>query len=110
MLLTLSYLKVTPSELSRYSWPGNVRELMHVVESLVVLGPKMILPEHLPREISEDRFSSDEVVPLRDAVREVERRYIRRALERTGYNKTRAARLLGISVNTLKAKMRKYGM
>jgi len=105
--------EVTLSEEARealvnYSWGGNVRELMGVVEDLVVLRlGDVILPEHLPSHIVEE---SGRLPSLRQAVQETERRLILQALGITNSNKTQAARILGISLNTLKAKMRFYGI
>ena len=93
-----------------YSWPGNVRELANAVErALVVCRGTTIDLEHLPisghipgrGEIeSEDRLSLDAV----------EDHHIRRVLDRTGFNVSETARLLGIDRATLYNKMHKYGI
>jgi len=93
-----------------YSWPGNVRELANAVErALVVCRGTTIELEHLPisghlpsrGEIeSEDRFS----------LVTVENLHIRQVLDRTGFNVSETARLLGIDRATLYNKMRKYGI
>jgi len=84
--------------LRRYSWPGNVRELKNVIERAVLLeeGPALGV-RHLPKEIARDsgpvRGGNDTILTLQ----EVEDRHLLRVLERTDYNKSQAARLLGIS-------------
>jgi two-component system response regulator HydG len=85
-----------------YSWPGNVRELQHGIEHAFVLcnGPTITL-EHLPAEIRD--YSPPEVVaetgrPKSSALPSPE---ILEALIKTGWNKAKAARLLGISRPTL---------
>ncbi len=85
-----------------YSWPGNVRELKNVVERAVLLedGPVLKLV-HLPREIAREdrppRFGEGEVPSLQ----EVEDQHVLRVLEYTENNKSQAARLLGISRQSL---------
>jgi len=108
---------ITPAAralMSAYGWPGNVRELRNVLERAILLGGTPVLaPEHLPAEIRgarpADRPASrrqGEVPTLEEAEREA----ISRALLHTRGNKTLAARLLGISRQTLRAKVRKYGL
>jgi two-component system response regulator AtoC len=101
---------------SQYAWPGNVRELKNVIERAILLESKdFILPDHLPLEIGTPggngpvgarsggsyRFSP---VPLTS----IERRHIEATLEYVNGNKTRAAKLLGISRQTLREKIRRY--
>src|SRR5690606_29608191 len=100
-----------------YPWPGNVRELENTIERALVLtnGPKITaadLPANIRMpvpaldgfELSEDELS----VKKHNAV--LERRLIRKALERTGGNKTRAAQLLELSSRALLYKIRDYGL
>ncbi len=85
-----------------YTWPGNVRELKNVIERAVLLeeGPVLEMA-HLPREIPREdrglRFPEGRVPSLQ----EVEDRHVLRVLEHTGFNKSQAARLLGISRQSL---------
>jgi DNA-binding NtrC family response regulator len=101
--------------LSLYSFPGNVRELEHAIQHAVVLarGTEIDL-EHLPRDICATALacapassSHGEIQPLSVAVREFERAYMLRALELANGNKTRAARLLGMSRKHLWEKLRR---
>ncbi len=100
--------------LRTYHWPGNVRELMNVVERAVILSDDgLVDQEHLelyPAGKGTVRGGADGVVPLSDAVASAERAAIQAALERTGDNKTQAARLLGISVRTLWYKLEKLDL
>ncbi len=101
--------------LETYSWPGNVRELRNVLERILILEDgDELLPEHLPPEIRNDgkRYEQDEnTVRLpADGVRlaDVEADLIRQALSRTGGNVSRAARLLGVSRDTLRYRLEKH--
>ena len=95
--------------LKRYHWPGNVRELKNVVERAILLeSSDIILASHLPIEIVPRR----PVVPLEARseftprpLREVELEYIRHTLEHFDGNKSKAARSLGISRQTLRDKL-----
>ncbi|MEM6731669.1 MAG: sigma-54 dependent transcriptional regulator [Myxococcota bacterium] len=98
--------------LERYHWPGNVRELQNVIERMVVLsddhkldGPE--LRSCLPTAPSVRDASSEE---LNAAVVSAERDAIESALERTGGNRTQAARILGISRRSLYYKLDAYGL
>jgi DNA-binding NtrC family response regulator len=103
----------------RYAWPGNVRELRNVLERAIILAPGNVLdPEHLPLEL-DDRPASQAEVLARPAsvslpgeglrLEEVERDLVRQALDATGGNQVRAARLLGISRDALRNRMKKFG-
>jgi DNA-binding NtrC family response regulator len=103
--------------LSLYPFPGNVRELEHAIQHAIVLahGCEIEL-EHLPRDISAAALADvpgsscqGEIQPLAMAVREFERTYMLRALEMANGNKTRAARLLGMSRKHLWEKLRRLG-
>jgi DNA-binding NtrC family response regulator len=99
--------------LERYRWPGNVRELENLVERLVVLGQdhEPISHEDLPLEILvESPLSPEAFVPERNGLLKArdsfERQYILKALKRTHWNQSEAARILGIHRNTLIQKMK----
>jgi DNA-binding NtrC family response regulator len=107
--------------LSDRVWPGNVRELQHAVVRAVVLkrqGPLEFADfrlEEAGRPVTEgpagDPFSAHEPLPEWGPLnlRELERYAIERALSRTGGNRARAARLLGISDRTLRNKVNGRG-
>ncbi len=102
-----------------YAWPGNVRELENEIERLLVLGGDL---ELLPAELISSRIR-DAVTPngspvltaratgkLHEAVETLEREMIHQGLLRTGNNKSRLARELGISRSNLILKIAKYGL
>lgn len=96
--------------LHNYPWPGNLRELRNIVKRVTLLtSDSLITADDLQRELPQARPQNDYTPrPLFDA--EQERRRIREALEQTRYNKSKAARLLGIDRKTLYNKMKTYGM
>jgi len=94
--------------LRAYRWPGNVREFQNVLEYAALQGGDgEIRAEHLPAEVRE--AAAPCVAPA--TVRcEDERRALVDALERTGWNRTRAAVLLGVSRVTLWKRMKRHGV
>ncbi len=103
--------------LQQYPWPGNVRELEHVVEQVIILSRSDVIePDDLPEEIREHatrpaRFlfpgtADEELLSLE----ELEKKYIKFVLERTGWDKKMAASILGIDLSTLYRKLTKYGL
>ncbi|MHB1411760.1 MAG: sigma-54-dependent transcriptional regulator [Thermoleophilia bacterium] len=99
--------------LNEYGWPGNVRELQNTVERTAILCRDSVIgPDDLPAEVR-CRGRSAPPVELPSSgieLKQVERDLIAQALDRTGGNRTRAARLLGISRHTLLYRMEKYGL
>jgi DNA-binding NtrC family response regulator len=99
-----------------YSWPGNVRELRNVMERAAILcTSSMIEPKHLPLELRqrESRVAVPADLgdnPNDDSLEAAEKRHILKVLEKTGGNKSKAARLLNISRSTLREKLRQYGI
>jgi DNA-binding NtrC family response regulator len=97
--------------LQAYDWPGNVRELENIVERLVVISKhEMIQLRDLPLDLQSSHTPlveqlGEEGYDLRKAVQQFEREYIRRVLEKTHWNQTMAARMLGIHRNTLLGKI-----
>ena len=102
-------------QLADYSWPGNVRELENVVERALVISGGTIRSGKLaelvqrPRRVP-DGSSAEGDLSVKRRTEELERRLIRRALERTRGNRTRAARLLDLSHRALLYKIRDYGL
>jgi DNA-binding NtrC family response regulator len=110
-----------------YPWPGNVRELKNVVERAVLLnGHETLHPEDLSvdrRTRDRRHYSGQPVVLLRDDAQlkvkipsagidleHVERKILEEALNRSRGNLSRAARLVGLSRDTLRYRARKYGL
>lgn len=102
------------------SWPGNVRELAHLLEAALILaGDARLEPDHLRAAVpAPDAAPSPPPRPRSRPGRrytfhgspEEEKRMIVEALERCRGNRTRAARELGMARNTLRARLRKYGI
>ncbi|MBK5276460.1 MAG: sigma-54-dependent Fis family transcriptional regulator [Desulfuromonadales bacterium] len=97
--------------LLQYDWPGNVRELENVMERAVILArTNTITPALLPLGTRRDTVAATpEPTPL-VALDEIERRHITSVLKETGFNKSRAAAILGISRKTLDRKIAEYGL
>lgn len=97
---------------AEYQWPGNVRELQNSVERAVVLSrERMLEPEHfsLGMPVPVEKPGSGAVsVPLGTTVAEMEKHLILRTIKHCGGNRTRAAEVLGISVRTLRNKLKEY--
>ena len=97
--------------LLEHHWPGNVRELENCVERAVVLGEDTILRrEHFSFGPAPARNASVDglIVPHGSTVDEAARMLIEDTLAQCNDNRTRAARSLGISVRTLRNKLREY--
>ncbi len=104
-------------QLRAYHWPGNVRELRNVIERAFILhaGADEIRPEHLTPELRQVASPRPRrLVPVVEeqglVLDDVERRLIAEAMERAGGNQSKAARLLGVSRDTLRYRLKKHGM
>ena len=106
------------AKLAQYDWPGNVRELRNVIERAIILqqGADLRPSEFLRTAVVKGppsprgramRSASAAPGPLK-TMDEVEKRHILAALEEHGGNFSRAARAVGISLTTLKRKLKKY--
>ncbi len=102
--------------LMEYHWPGNIRELENTVERAIVLADgDVITVDILPETILEGRdpvrrtLRSDDL-SVKRAQRIIEEELIRRALRRTGGNRTAAAKLLELSHRALLYKIKDYGI
>jgi len=98
--------------LAAHSWPGNIRELEKAIRRVVVLAENgaVVGPELLPAAVLES-YGSAEASPghtLRERLEGYERSLVLEVLERTGWNRTRAAVELGLSRKGLKNKIQRY--
>jgi len=118
--------EISPGALERlvaHGWPGNVRELKNVIERAMLLsGGRTIHVEHLPAEVTAAPSSSPRaaavlamennvptvVLPVGTTMEQTEREMIRSTLLHTAGNKTRAAKILEISLKTMHNKVKKY--
>ena len=94
-----------------YSWPGNVRELKNVMERAMILSEKEVIG------VEDLSLNKAAVAPASAVLEgktlnldETERVLIERALEQSGENQSKAARLLGISRDTLRYRMKKHSL
>jgi DNA-binding NtrC family response regulator len=110
---------ISPAAVERlleHEWPGNVRELENLIERLVVLRgrgtidvddlPGSLRPRPAPAPVALPEIGPDGI-PFNEVVDRLETHLIVQALERTGWNKNRAAQLLGLNRTTLIEKIKK---
>ncbi len=108
--------RATEAILTRYSWPGTVRELKNVIERAAILADgDVIAPPLLPQQLHPRTPTSlsgegGVFLPPGLSMEEVETQYLRVALKAAKGNRTEAARRLGITRVTLRAKIRRYGL
>jgi two-component system, NtrC family, response regulator AtoC len=101
-----------------YAWPGNVRELRNTVEQMVLLADTNVIhPAHINLCATLGRTETTEDASLAPAVphegfklEEWERHMVGKALDKTAWNVTRAAKLLGLSRDTLRYRIEKYSL
>lgn len=98
-----------------YSWPGNVRQLESAIERAILLAESdEIEVEDLPLEIRQEGTPAAafnfKLPPEGISFEELERSLITQAMEQTGWNITRAAKLLGLSFRTLQYRLEKFNM
>jgi two-component system response regulator PilR (NtrC family) len=107
--------------LANYRFPGNVRELQNVIERAVALEPGSVLtPASLPERVhgtfapaGDERGELDFPpggIDVEARMAAVERRYLEKALEVAGGNRTQAAKLLGITFRSFRYRLVKFGM
>jgi two-component system, NtrC family, response regulator AtoC len=103
--------------LTSYHWPGNVRELENIIERTMVMTESATIDEHdLPdyiRNVSIENYSPDSSIDeysIKKMERRLEEKLIRKALQKTHGNKTRAIKLLEISYPALLSKIEEYGI
>ncbi len=101
--------------MGHYPWPGNVRELENLMERTVILHPgQEITEEALPKKMVEsaDKVLNrvripEEGISFKNLVSDFENELILRALEKTAWNKNKAASLLKLNRTTLVEKIKK---
>ncbi len=102
--------------LQRHAWPGNIRELANFMQRILALHDAGELgAEHLAELISFNqatapRLAAHGTLRAGTSIRELERRLLETTLHNTGGNRTRAAEMLGVSLRTIRNKIREYGL
>jgi transcriptional regulator with GAF, ATPase, and Fis domain len=103
----------------QYAWPGNIRELANAVEYALVLAEEdEIQVQDLPVAIQDHDRLWGSRAPIRSTssvddagtLEDIEMRCILQAMRKTGFNRTRAAELLGVTRRTLGYRISKYGL
>jgi transcriptional regulator with PAS, ATPase and Fis domain len=101
--------------LMEYDYPGNIRELKSILQSAVNLAQGKpissdVLPQHLKRRKSISKCLVPSISDETASLSQIEKSHIIKVYELTNQNKSRSASLLGIGLNTLRRKLRSYGM
>jgi DNA-binding NtrC family response regulator len=110
-----NFEEATLSLLMNYDYPGNIRELKSIIQSAVNLSQgRPIAPRHLPVPIQKIKSKSKIAIPAGAApiipLADVEKKHILNAYNQTKKNKSQTAELLRIGVNTLRRKLKSYGV
>jgi DNA-binding NtrC family response regulator len=101
--------------LQKHSWPGNARELANFMRRVVAMsnwvpiGVEYLGPEFIKPTASKTTSTTP---PLQagTSMRELERQLLETTLQLTGGNRTRAAEMLGVSLRTIRNKIREFGL
>lgn len=113
---TPSYSVSARNLLKAYSWPGNVRELHNFCERMVILlAGQTVQPENLPQEIRQGNIQCSGATSFRLPkegidLQALESDVIRQALSMSGGNRSKAARLLNVSRDTLLYRIQKHAI
>lgn len=92
-----------------HDWPGNIRELENAIEHAFILCPQgQILPGHLPDHLQRENHLGPAATGL--TLKEQEKRVLWEALERHHWRRLATARELGINKNTLRRKIKRFGL
>jgi two-component system, NtrC family, response regulator AtoC len=103
------------SALVDYEYPGNIRELRNMIQSAVNLAKdrpisSRLFPDHLRKQKKSNKKEVTERPGTVSALAEAEKAHILMVYEQTGRNKAQTSDLLGIGLNTLRRKLRSYGI
>ncbi len=93
-------------KLRGHLWKGNIRELENVIQRACLLSDEEIGLDHFGIQAQQTQSVNNVTV---GSVKDLEKQLIMKTLDETGGNKSRAARILGISVRTLRNKLKQYG-
>lgn len=99
----------TMDKLSCYDFPGNVRELQNIIERAVIMEQSDELRiDFLP--LSSFVLARQPMNESPETLETLEKEYIKKVMQQVNFNKSQAARILGIARKTLREKMQRYGM
>lgn len=103
--------------LTRYHWPGNVRELKNVIERAILLEAgdrigtaNLLLNPALAFEMDQAEGNANSLRIKDFSLEKAEKELVKKALDEAGWQKSRAASLLGITRATLYAKVKQYNL
>lgn len=97
--------------LKAHTWPGNVRELENAIRRMVALAPGSELrAQDLPAEVQGKSAQAGNAAGLTGDLERIEKNAILAAMNESGWNQSRAARVLGVGRTALQYKMKKYGI
>ena len=109
--------KEASAYLKSYHWPGNVRELENIIErATILMNGKVLEKKDLSISLKSDlsniyeSFTEEGSIPMQKILESVERDLIKKGLHRTNWNKTKAAKLLGINRRLLYSKIDQYNL
>ena len=97
------------ARLLEFDFPGNIRELQNIIERAVIMehGDKLALDFiSTSRENAHKNHNTDS----NGSLEELEKEHITKVIKQVNYNKSQAARILGIARKTLREKLQKYGL
>jgi DNA-binding NtrC family response regulator len=103
------------SGLQKHAWPGNARELANFMRRVIamsngaVIGTEYLGPEFI-KPVSTKSVPSALPLQAGTSMRELERQLLETTLQLTGGNRTRAAEMLGVSLRTIRNKIREFGL
>jgi len=107
--------------LAEYPWPGNIRELRNFAQRIALFSGREVDVGDLPAELRNGhpvellakachRCFTEEAMTFTQVVACLETNLLRQALRDSDNNRSRAARSLGLSLSTLRDKLKKYGL